>query len=289
LGAAGLLVAGLSLIGLYVHGRGHRSEPVVRLGPATTLPAGQLPQRIELEVGGGPAMRFALIPAGRFLMGSPPSEVGRVEDERQHEVIISRPFYMGVTAVTQGQYQAVMGNNPSEFTGEKNPVETVSWDDATVFCRRLSERSGCKVRLPTEAEWEYACRAGTSTPFYTGQVLPRDTANYYTGYFFPSNRAGKSRPKVLPVGSFRPNAWGLCDMHGSVLEWCNDRYGDYPSGPVRDPEGSDSGASRVLRGGSWYDIPRCCRSAYRICCAPVARIDHVGFRCVQDPPWSNPP
>ncbi|MFI5378855.1 MAG: SUMF1/EgtB/PvdO family nonheme iron enzyme [Tepidisphaerales bacterium] len=175
--AAGVLVAGVTLILVYVCGQGERPEPVVRLGPATTLPAGPLPRQIELEVGGGLVMRFVLIPSGRFLMGSPPSEVGRREDERQHEVIISRPFYMGVSEVTQEQYQAVMDNNPSEFMGAKNPVETVSWDDAVAFCRKLSERSGYKAHLPTEAEWEYACRAGTATPFHTGRTLPRDTAS----------------------------------------------------------------------------------------------------------------
>ncbi len=278
--AAAVLAAGVAMAWLCLHGRGERPEPVLRLGPATTLPAGNLPKMIELEVGGGVNMQFALIPAGRFLMGSPPGEVGRDDDEQQHEVIISRPFYMGVTAVTQEQYEAVMGENPSYYKGAKNPVETVSWYKAVAFCRERSRRSGHKVRLPTEAEWEYACRAGTTTPFYTGRTLPRDMANYDTGYAFPSNRTGRSDPKVLPVGSFRPNAWGLWDMHGNIwewCEWCGDWYGEYPGGQAR-----DSGASRMVRGGSWNNHPQYCRSAYRV--APDGQSGEVGFRCVLDTP-----
>ena len=282
--AAGLLVAGAVTIWLCLHGRGERPEAVVRLGRATTLPAGELPKMIELEVGGGVNMRFALIPSGRFLMGSPPSEAGRYEDETQHEVILSKPFYMATTGVTQEQYQAVMGNNPSSFKDVKNPVETVSWDNAVAFCRRLSERSGRKVRLPTEAEREYACRAGTSTPFYTGRTLRRDMANYPTGYTFPSNRKGKSVGSTLPVGSFRPNAWGLYDMNGNVLEWCADRYGEYASGTVDDPTGAASGTARVVRGGSWFSFPRLCRSAYRYRFAPDSWNSNLGFRLALDFP-----
>jgi formylglycine-generating enzyme required for sulfatase activity len=252
----------------------------VRLGPATTLPAGNLPPRVEIEVGGGVYMRFALIPSGRFLMGSPPSEVGRVEDERQHEVIISQPFYMGVTAVTQEQYEAVIGKNPSQFEGVKNPVESVSWDDATAFCRRLSERSGHKVRLPTESEWEYACRAGTTTPFNTGQILSRN-ATVSVAYSFPRYRKGRSDSNTLPAGSYKPNAWGLYDTHGIVLEWCSDWYGEYPVGAVSDPTGPETNefrVMRVMRGGGWGNEPADCRSASRDGKLPGHRFAYVGFR-----------
>ena len=282
--AAGVPAAGMVVIWWCVYGRGERSEPVVRLSPATMLPTGQLPRQIELEMGGGVSMRLVLIPSGRFLMGSPPNEANRVKDETQHEVIISKSFHMGVTEVTQEQYAAVMGKNPSEFKGAKNPVETVSWDDAVAFCGCLSERSGRKVRLPTEAEWEYACRAGTCTPFHTGQTLSRAMANYYIGCLFPSNRKGKSRPALLPGGSFKSNSWGLCDMHGSVFEWCRDWYGDFPGGQARDPQGPDSGESRMLRGGSWFSGPQVCRSACRSHGASDLRYYGIGFRCVQDSP-----
>ncbi|MFI5381460.1 MAG: formylglycine-generating enzyme family protein [Tepidisphaerales bacterium] len=278
--AAGLVVAGVALISLYVHGRGERSEAVVRLGPATTLPAGNLPRQMELEMDDGLSMRFALIPSGRFLMGSPPSEAGRGDDERQHEVLVGRPFYMGITEVTQEQYEVVMRMNPSHSKGPKNPVETVSWEDATAFCRRFSERSGRKVRLPTEAEWEYACRAGTTTPFYTGHTLPREMANYPAGSIFPSMRKGKSDFKMLPVGSFRPNHWGLYDMHGNAWEWCDDWAGSASDAHISDPRL----ALRVLRGGAWNSFPQGCRSAGRKNYPSVFRSQLIGFRCVLDPP-----
>jgi formylglycine-generating enzyme required for sulfatase activity len=194
-------------------------------------------------------------------MGSPTDEAERSDDERQHEVIISKPFYMGQTSVTQEQYEAVMGANPSSTKGARNPVDTVSWDDAMAFCRGVSKRTGRSVRLPTEAQWEYACRAGTSTPFNTGRTLARGMASY--SYSYPSNRTGISVSGSVAVRSFPPNAWGLYDMHGNVWQWCSDWFGDYPAGNVTDPTGPKDGSLRVLRGGSWYYGPRNCRSAGR--------------------------
>jgi formylglycine-generating enzyme required for sulfatase activity len=194
--------------------------------PATspaTQPAGEL----TLDLGNKVTMKLALIPAGKFLMGSPADEQERFDDETQHEVTISRPFYMGVTEVTQEQYEAVMGNNPSRFKGDKNPVETVSWNDAMEFCKKLSARTNKTVRLPTEAQWEYACRAGTATPFHTGATISTDEANYDGNSTYGDGPKGEDRLKTIAVASFKPNAFGLYDTHGNVWEWCPDWHADY--------------------------------------------------------------
>jgi formylglycine-generating enzyme required for sulfatase activity len=246
-----------------------------------------LPQRVELEAAPGVWIRFALIPSGRFVMGSPPDEVGRLANERQHEVIISRAFYMGQMCVTQEQYEAVMGANPSYTKGAKHPVDSVSWDDAMDFCRRVSQRTGRSVRLPTEAQWEYACRAGTSTPFNTGQTLPRTMAQYYCGWSYPNIRVEVSGSDPVAVGSFPPNAWGLYDMHGNIFEWCSDYYGLYSAGGAVDPTGptqGDANSSRVLRGGSWDGFPQDCRAACRGGVSPGGRDGSFGFRCLLDVP-----
>jgi formylglycine-generating enzyme required for sulfatase activity len=279
--ACGIMTASLALVWLVCYVV-TRPESAVRLDRATVLSADHLPGRVEIDLGKGVALRFALIPAGRFKMGSPAEEVGRGDwgdDETQHEVKISKPFYMGVMPITQEQYQAVMGTNPSssEFKGPKIPVTQVSWDDAEDFCKKVSDRTGRKVYLPTEAQWEYACRAGTNTPFNTGRTLPRDRANYWVGVMYPSNRAGEAAYELLPAGSFKPNAWGLYDMHGSMWEWCADYYGQY-TGAGADPTGPKDGSLRVLRGGSWYYSPWLCRSAYRLRYDPLHRYDYIGFR-----------
>ncbi len=167
--------------------------------------------------------------------------------------MLTKGFHLGTFPVTQEQWQAIMGNNPSRFKGRKRPVETVSWDDCVEFCDRLGQRTGMRIRLPTEAEWEYACRAGTSTAYHFGNELEPRLANY----------AGSNTSEV---GSYPPNAWGLYDMHGNVSEWCQDWYGPYPQGDSRDPQGSNYGDSRLLRGGSWYSYPVKCRSARRNGC-----------------------
>jgi len=217
-------------------------------------------------------MKLVLIRPGKFMMGSPDSEQGRESKEGpQHEVVITKPFYMGVTEVTQAQYEAVMGMNPSKFTGPTNPVEYVSWDDAVLFCRKLSEKTGKTARLPTEAEWEYACRAGTKTRFSFG-----DSDSVLGDYaWWESNCGGKTHP----VGQKKPNPWGLYDMHGNVWEWCADRYGSYSSGVSTDPQGATSGDRRLVRGRSWRDDgPGDFRCAARHVIGPAYRGDDRGFR-----------
>jgi formylglycine-generating enzyme required for sulfatase activity len=195
-------------------------------------------------------------------------------------VRISKPFFMNVYEVTQEQYEAVMGGNPSNFKGARNPVEWVSWEDATEFCRRLSQKTGRTVRLPTEAEWEYACRAGTTTAFHCGQTISTRQANCRGDYTRGKGHKGLYRGKTLPVGAFPSNAWGLYDMCGNVQEWCQDLYGDYPSGTAVDPTGPASGCYPVTRGGSWFANPWYCRSASRSWDEADDRTDDVGFRVV---------
>jgi formylglycine-generating enzyme required for sulfatase activity len=232
-----------------------------------------VPVAKELDLGGGVTIKLVLIPAGKFMMGSPDSEQGRSKFEGpQHEVALSKPFYVGVTEVAQAQYQAVMGTNPSNFKGETNPVEMVSWTEATAFCKKLSEKSRHAVRLPTEAEWEYACRAGTATAFSFG-----DSDGALGDYaWYISNSSNTTHP----VGQKKPNAWGLYDMHGNVWEWCADWYGDYPKGAVTDPQGAASGTYRVLRGGSWSHGAGDCRAARRYDGYPGTPRRSCGFRVV---------
>jgi formylglycine-generating enzyme required for sulfatase activity len=232
----------------------------------------------------GVSMKLVLIPAGKFLMGSPKTEEKRDSDDGQHPVTISKAFYLGTTEVTQKQYQAVMGSNPSTLKGDDLPVEKVSWNDAVEFCKKLSQKEGKAYRLPTEAEWEYACRAGTSTPFHTGATISTDQANYDGKYTYGNGVKGVSRQKAVAVGSFKPNPWGLYDMHGNVFEWCSDWYGKYPQGEATDPTGPKQGALRVLRGGSARDVPAACRSAHRSKNSPNGRYNLIGFRVALDVP-----
>jgi formylglycine-generating enzyme required for sulfatase activity len=224
-------------------------------------------------------MKFAWIPPGSFVMGSPKEEAGRVENETQHKVTLTKGFYMGVYTVTQEEWQAVMGNNPSLIKGEKNlPVEQVSWDDCQEFIKKLREKDKKPYRLPTEAEWEYACRAGTKTPFCFGDTISTDQANYNGNQIYGTGKKGVYRQKTTPVGSFPANAWGLYDTHGNLWEWCQDWRGDYPQNDVVDPQGPDAGQYRVLRGGSWNLSPVLCRSANRGGVGPGSRYGLIGFR-----------
>jgi formylglycine-generating enzyme required for sulfatase activity/tRNA A-37 threonylcarbamoyl transferase component Bud32 len=226
-------------------------------------------------------MKLILIPEGEFMMGSPGTEAGRRSDEGpQHKVRITKPFYLGAFEVTQQQYQAIMGKNPAKFEGETNPVESVSWNMAVPFCKRLSQKEGVEYRLPTEAEWEYACRAGSTTPFYTGATISTEQANYDGNYTYGSGQKGEHRQKTIRVGSFPPNSLGLYDMHGNVWEWCQDWYDGsyYANSPSQDPKGPDSGTARVLRGGSWYYEPNNLRSAFRFRLPPAMKADNTGFR-----------
>lgn len=245
------------------------------------------------------ASRMVHIPGGTFSLGSPESEPERLGNEGpQHQVAVSS-FYMGRYEVTQGEYQAVTGTNPGLFRGDDRPVEMVSWYDAVAYCNALSalegltpayringtavewDRSADGYRLPTEAEWEYACRAGTSTPFNTGDNITAEQANYDGRYPYNGNPPGAYRGRTTAAGSFSPNQWGLYDMHGNVGEWCWDWYGDYSSEAQTDPEGPSSGEGRVLRGGSWIVPGIVSRSAVRLYIPPSIQNSNVGFRLVR--------
>jgi len=228
-------------------------------------------------------MKFVFIPPGTFVMGSPENEKGRHDDEHQHVVTLTTGFYCQVTEVTQGQWVEVMGNNPSHFQdcGDDCPVEFVSWKDCQEFIMELNRREGRnKYRLPREAEWEYACRAGSQRAFATGRILETGCghAPYLDAVGWYCGNSGK-RPH--PVGRKSPNAFGLCDMHGNMWEWCEDWYGSYPSGHVTDPTGPPSGASRVLRGGGWHEDAEDCRSAIRVGRSPESKAGTLGFRLVK--------
>ncbi|MCB1777332.1 MAG: formylglycine-generating enzyme family protein [Candidatus Competibacteraceae bacterium] len=221
---------------------------------------------------------------GRFLMGSPENEHGREDDEFQHEVILTRGFWLAETACTQSLWQAVMGKNPSEFKGEQRPVEEVSWDDVQDFIKRLNDAvPGLTARLPTEAEWEYACRAGTITPFSFGEDITPEQVNYDGKYPYHGNKKGLDRSETVEVASLPANPWGLYEMHGNVWEWCQDWYGGYPQGSIIDPTGSETGEGRVLRGGSWFHNGRYVRSAYRNLFDPGYRDGFYGFRLALGP------
>ena len=231
-------------------------------------------------------MKFVLIPAVTFKMGSPVNERKRDIDERHHEVTLTKGFYMQTTEVTQGQWRDIMGSNPSHFKncGDDCPVEEVSWNDCQKFIRKLNQQEGTnKYRLPTEAEWEYACRAGTNTPFYFGNCLSTDQANYDGNHPMPGCSKGEWRNRIVPAGSFQPNAWGLYDMHGNVWEWCQDWKGEYSPGHVTDPTGPASGTYRVLRGGSWNRKSGYIRSANRDRANPDGRKYNTGFRVARTP------
>jgi formylglycine-generating enzyme required for sulfatase activity len=266
------------------------------------------------------------IPAGTFTMGSPTNEPGRHDDETQHQVRLTKGFYLGKYPVTQAQYQAVMKTNPSFFKSSSCPVEQVSWYDAIVFCNRLSMEEGLNpayringstnpsawgnvpedysptwnnanatwdavelvagsngYRLPTEAQWEYACRAGTKTAFNWGtDTISSSGANYNANYVDANNTAeGTYLQRTTEVGSYASNAWGLYDMHGNVGEWCWDRYRAYSSGAQTDPTGAVSGYSRVVRSGSWNDWSEFLRSAYRNGSDPHGGWNGFGFRLVR--------
>jgi formylglycine-generating enzyme required for sulfatase activity/serine/threonine protein kinase len=279
-------------------------KPGTRAGEVVTLP-----------LDGDLAMRFAWCPPGTFRMGSPKTEAKRDEDETPHRVTLTKGFYLGVHEVTQAQWKAVLGTNPSVFKGKdageekKLPVENVSWFDCVEFCIKLSERKhrkpcyrlanvqrdkegsieaadveflagGTGYRLPTEAEWEYACRAGTVTPFHFGDTLSTDQANYDGRFPYGKGKEGEFRKTTTPVGIFPANGWGLFDMHGNVWEWCQDGYGKYASGDRKDPQGDKAGFARVLRGGSWNVNPGFCRSAGRHRFLPARRSNFVGCRVV---------
>ena len=218
---------------------------------------------------GGAKMEMIWCGPGTFMMGSPSSEEGRFEDESQHKVTLTKGFWLGKFEVTQAQWASVMGSNPSRFKGDARPVETVSWSDCQIFINRLHAISGLAVRLPTEAEWEYACRAG-STGAVAGTGLLGEMAWYDMN----------SENQTHDVGINKPNAWGFYDMHGNVLEWCSDWFSkqEAPSVAKVDPKGPPTGSFRMMRGGCWFYFARDCRSAYRLKRDPDVRNSIYGFR-----------
>lgn len=231
----------------------------------------------RLDVRGVP-YRLRWIPPGRFLMGSPEDEPERGDDETQHEVELTSGFWLGETAVPQALWRAAMGDNPSFLRGEDLPVEHVSWHDCQHLVAKLAGMApGLGPRLPTEAEWEYACRAGTRTAFGFGDALGTGLANYNGAYPYNKGSEGEYRLRTLPVRGFEPNPWGLYQMHGNVWEWCADWFGDYPVGPVLDPAGSAEGRNRVLRGGACDSYGCYLRCAYRYHATPGYRYA-VGLR-----------
>jgi formylglycine-generating enzyme required for sulfatase activity len=260
--------------------------------------AGDAPASIKAEDGSVWTVPedFVLVEGGTFTMGSPEGEPGRGKDEAQHEVTLTS-FYMAKYEVSQGEYEAVMGSNPSRFKTRGNlPVETVSWYDAIDYCIARSKKEGLSpaytrkgdritwhrgangYRLPTEAEWEYACRAGTPGPFYTGGGTRSVFANYNGNDFYNGASRGVFRRRTTFAGRFPPNAWGLFDMHGNVWEWCWDIYSEYDADDEYDPAGIAAGPYRVLRGGSWNSSAGDIRSARRGASDPHVRRDSAGFR-----------
>ncbi len=235
------------------------------------------------EITNSIGMRFVRINAGSFTMGSPVGERGRREDELPHEVTISKSFYLGIYEVTQDQYEKVMGNNPSQFKETENPVEKVSWDDAASFCKKISElpeekTAGREYRLPTEAEWEYACRATSSAAYCFG-----DSEDDLEEYSWFNGRRG-----THPVGEKKPNRWGLYDMHGNVSEWCHDGYWwIYPKGEQIDPKGPPRSSAHVARGGSYRTLAIGCRASSR---SEVGYpgLGDIGFRVAMSLPAKQP-
>jgi formylglycine-generating enzyme required for sulfatase activity len=237
-------------------------------------------QFMSEDLGGGVILEMVLIPGGTFVMGSPKSEAGRdISESPQHQVIVPA-FYMGKYPITQEQYQAVMGNDSSFFKGAKRPVEQVSWHDSVEFCQRISQKTGKTYCLPSEAQWEYSCRAGTTTHFYFGETVTPDLANYNGNYPYASVPKGIYRQETTDVGSFPPNAFGLYDMHGTVWEWCSDRWHYNYSGAPSDGSSWEAGTddNRVLRGGSWGNYSVNCRSASRNRNAADLSSKYTGFR-----------
>jgi formylglycine-generating enzyme required for sulfatase activity len=246
------------------------------------VPAVHVATPVTTEITNSIGMKLVLIAKGTFLMGSPVSEKKRDQDEELHQVSISKDFFLGTFLVTQAQYEKVMGKNPSYFQGDKvkgdssnHPVEQVSWEDAVEFCKKLSElpeekKAGRVYRLPTEAEWEYACRAGSKAAYSRGANSKslRDYAWFWV----------EGGNQTHPVGEKKANAWGLYDMHGNVWEWCSDWYGEYPKGAVSDPTGPKEGSARVDRGGGFRNEAADCRSAIRGRYDPSEGTLEDGFR-----------
>ncbi len=236
-----------------------------------------VPKELAVDLDGNASMKLVLIPAGKFLMGASPNEEGYYLDEGpQHEVSISRGFYMGIYPVTQEQYEQVMGRNPSSIKMAQTPVGTHSWYEAVEFCARMSKKAGKVTRLPTEAEWEYACRAGSATRFHYGDDPGYRKLGEYAWY-------EDAEGTVHPVGQKKPNAWGLYEMHGDIAQWCSDWSGPYQDQGQTDPHGPASGSHRIARGGGWEEEPMGYRSASRYGDEPNSQRFNLSFRVVLEP------
>lgn len=254
---------------------------------AETSKALKTPVNLSIDLGGVP-LKLVLIPAGKFMMGSPESErsdwpapgTRRENESPQHEVTITHPFCISAYKITQAQYEAVTGSNPSKFTGKDNPVDAVTWNDAVLFCKKASAQANRSVRLPTEAQWEYAARAGTATRYFFGD----DEGKLDDYVWYRENAKGGTHP----VGQKLPNAWGLYDVHGLLWEYCSDLYRDsYVDAKDTDPEGPASGTTHATRGGTYGSRPPFVRSAIRIASPEGAEatkdmLSHFGFRVVVD-------
>jgi formylglycine-generating enzyme required for sulfatase activity len=233
------------------------------------------------DLGNGVTLKMVEIPGGTFMMGSPKSEAQRGSDESPEHQVTVPSFFMGKYQLTQAQYQAIMGSNPSAFKGNNRPVERVSWNDAVKFCEKLSQKTGKNYKLPSEAEWEYACRAGTTTPFYFGESITPELVNYDGNYTYASAPKGQYRQQTTDVGSFPPNAFGLYDMHGNVWEWCQDDYiNSYNNAPTDGSALTGRSSIKLLRGGSWDNNPEHCRSASRTYHTLDNDDSNIGFRVV---------
>jgi formylglycine-generating enzyme required for sulfatase activity len=245
----------------------------------------QLVERLD----GGSSLEMVVIPGGTFLMGSRPGH-GYDDEHPQHSVRVP-PFLMGKYPITQEEWKAVMGwIPPCRCSGARRPVNRVSWDDARAFCARLSQRTSRGCRLPSEAEWEYACRAETTTPFHFGETITTGLANYVGEHTYRSEPRGVYRHETTEVGSFLPNAFGLYDMHGNVWEWCADAWHDNYEGAPPDASvwEARAGSARVLRGGCWHDPPDLCRSAARLRAISNEGEDLFGFRvALASPEWNR--
>ncbi|MGH9754573.1 MAG: formylglycine-generating enzyme family protein [Blastocatellia bacterium] len=252
---------------------------VDRYGNVTRIPGRTVSGFVE-DLGNGVKLEMVKIPGGVFDMGSPVDERGRSDDEVLRRGVRVNGVFIGKFEVTQAQWKSVMGDNLNlHFTDANLPMEQVSWENAVEFCRRLSRRTDRQYRLPTEAEWEYAARAGARTPFAFGETITPEIVNYNGNFPYRSVPRGEYRERIIPVGSLGvANAFGLFDMHGNVWEWCEDWYGPYDPNQLNNPKGSASGSQRVQRGGAWNDYGSNCRSAFRGIDAPFGRSLSVGFR-----------
>ncbi|MGA2230576.1 MAG: formylglycine-generating enzyme family protein [Tepidisphaeraceae bacterium] len=267
-----LLIAALSLdAGCTPAVSGGHADPstAAAVAPSDAATPSDVPPNVVVNSIG---MWLAPVNPGEFVMGSPPDEAGHDSDETQHKVRITKPFLLSVYLVTQSEYAAVMGKNPSYFRGDDDlPVDSVSWNDAVEFCKKLSAKEGRTYRLPTEAEWEYACRAGSTGP-YAGDGKIDDISWYWSN----------SGDVTHPVGTLQPNDWGFYDMQGDLWEWCADWYGPYPPGDATDPTGPATGTSRILRGGTVEYDEQYCRSAFRNYYPPETQLYYIGFRVAMD-------